>query len=73
MTEARQHGSTKQRLSEEVSPHALLEFLCDRVSAVTMMDRGEISPERSLLDYGLDSLVSLELRNWIRRTCHVDM
>ncbi|GES63924.1 hypothetical protein ATETN484_0010000300 [Aspergillus terreus] len=33
----------------------------------------EITPDRSLLDYGLDSLFSLELRNWIRRQLNVDM
>lgn len=52
---------------------ALVEALSLKVSAITMMDREEISPERSLLDYGLDSLVSVELRSWIRREVGVDM
>nr|POF16687.1 highly reducing polyketide synthase azab [Quercus suber] len=55
------------------SPELLLEALGDKVSSITRIDRDEITPDRSLLDYGLDSLFSLELRNWIRRQLNVDM
>ena len=32
-----------------------------------MINREDIRADRSLDEYGLDSLVSVELRNWIRR------
>ncbi|KAK8137622.1 Compactin diketide synthase [Apiospora sp. TS-2023a] len=51
----------------DASPEALMEALRTKVSTVTMMDREEVTAERSLSHYGLDSLVSVELRNWIRR------
>lgn len=58
---------------QNASPELLLEALGDKVSSITRIDRDEIMPDRSLLDYGLDSLFSLELRNWIRRQLNVDM
>ncbi|KAI1133192.1 putative polyketide synthase [Nemania abortiva] len=51
----------------------LMETLTNRVAAVTAMDRDEITPTRSLMDYGLDSLISLDLRNWVRRNFDIDM
>ena len=50
-----------------------MDALSGKVSSITMIDRDEITPNRSLVDYDLDSLFSLELRNWIRRTLDVDM
>ncbi|KAI0406425.1 polyketide synthase [Xylaria palmicola] len=51
----------------------LMDALGDKISAMTAMERSDITPNRSLLDYGLDSLISLELRNWIRRNFELDM
>lgn len=51
----------------------VLEALTNKVAAITMMDVEELSPERSLTEYGLDSLVSVELRNWIRRELGVEL
>ncbi|KAL8673560.1 MAG: hypothetical protein Q9168_002014 [Polycauliona sp. 1 TL-2023] len=61
-----------QDLLKDGSPE-LLDALGDKVSSITMIDRDDITPERSLLDYGLDSLFSMELRNWIRRRFNIDM
>jgi hypothetical protein len=41
--------------------------LMDKVSVMTMINRDDIRTDRNLAEYGLDSLVSVELRNWIRR------
>ncbi|KAL8905371.1 MAG: hypothetical protein Q9207_002682 [Kuettlingeria erythrocarpa] len=60
-------------LLEDGSSELLMDALSDKVSSITMIDRDEILPGRRLLDYGLDSLFSLELRNWIRRTLEVDV
>ena len=51
----------------------LLDFLTDKVSSMTLIDREELRPQRPLGDYGLDSLVSVELRNWIRRETGVEL
>ncbi|KAI0133897.1 putative polyketide synthase [Xylariales sp. AK1849] len=71
------HSHTGKKTSQDAlktgSPEFLLAVLGDKVSSMTAMDRDEITPTRSLIDYGLDSLISLELRNWIRRNFEVDM
>lgn len=56
-----------QDLLKDGSHELLLDALGDKVSFITMIDRDEITPDRNLLDYGLDSLFSLELRSWIWR------
>ena len=51
----------------------LIEALISKVSSITMIDRDEIEADAPLSTYGLDSLVSVELRNWIRRETSVDL
>ncbi|KID86000.1 Beta-ketoacyl synthase [Metarhizium guizhouense ARSEF 977] len=51
----------------------LLTALMDKVSAITMIDRDEVEADAPLVKYSLDSLVSVELRNWIRRETGVDI
>lgn len=45
----------------------------DKVSSITMIERDEIEPDAPLSNYSLDSLVSVELRNWIRRETSVEV
>lgn len=52
---------------------ALQSTLMDKVSIMTMVNRDDIRTDRSLEEYGLDSLVSVELRNWIRREFGVEL
>ncbi|KAL9587952.1 MAG: hypothetical protein Q9203_003236, partial [Teloschistes exilis] len=66
-------SKTLQDLLKDGSHELLLDALGDKVSSITIIDRDEFTPDRSLLDYGLDSLFSLELRNWIRRRLNVDV
>lgn len=47
--------------------------LITKISAMTMIDIDEVGPEIPLSSYGLDSLVSVELRNWIRRETGVEL
>lgn len=70
---ASNEGKKLQDLLKDGSPEVLMDALSDKVSSITMVDRDEVTPNRSLLDYGLDSLFSLELRNWIRRSLDVDI
>ncbi|KAK2773270.1 putative PKS/NRPS-like protein biosynthetic cluster [Emmonsiellopsis sp. PD_33] len=51
----------------------LLHALMDKVSSITMIDLDEVEPDTPLSTYGLDSLVSVELRNWIRRETGVEL
>ncbi|TVY55852.1 Compactin diketide synthase mokB, partial [Lachnellula cervina] len=51
---------------------SLLDALMDKVSSITMIERDEVEPDAPLAAYGLDSLVSVELRNWIRRETGVE-
>ncbi|KAI0456999.1 putative polyketide synthase [Xylaria acuta] len=51
----------------------LTEALITKVSAMIMMDRDDVGAEVPLGSYGLDSLVSVELRNWIRRETDVEL
>ncbi|KAK8109398.1 hypothetical protein PG999_007535 [Apiospora kogelbergensis] len=66
-------GRADAKGGADTSPEAVMEALRTKVSNVTMLDRDEITPERSLVHYGLDSLVSVELRNWIRREYGADL
>ncbi|KAK1842828.1 polyketide synthase [Colletotrichum chrysophilum] len=52
---------------------SLLDALAGKVSSITMMSREDVTPTRSLIEYGLDSLVSVELRNWIKREYGADL
>jgi acyl carrier protein len=51
----------------------MTEALVTKVSAMTMLPRDEVEPDAPLASLGLDSLVSVELRNWIRRETAVEL
>ncbi|KAK8913222.1 Highly reducing polyketide synthase ZEA2 [Metarhizium anisopliae] len=59
--------------SSEGYSENLLGALMDKVSSITMIDRDEVEADAPLANYSLDSLVSVELRNWIRRETGVDL
>jgi aryl carrier-like protein len=49
----------------------LLDALVEKVKEMTMMD--EVPVDLPLGQLGLDSLVAVELRNWIRRQAGVEL
>ena len=51
----------------------LTEALITKVSAMTMIERDEVGADAPLVSFSLDSLVSVELRNWIRRETSVEL
>lgn len=51
----------------------LIEALITKVAAMTMLDRDEVGVDTALASFSLDSLVSVESRNWIRRETGVDL
>lgn len=59
--------------NQAVTEDNLLDALVQKVASITMMDPEDVTPNRSLIEYGLDSLVSVELRNWIKRECGVEL
>ncbi|GIZ47021.1 hypothetical protein CKM354_001012200 [Cercospora kikuchii] len=55
-------GSSKYSDAESFLP-----ALMERVATLAVMDADEVDPDIDLVEYSLDSLVTVELRNWIRR------
>ncbi|KAK7702827.1 Type I Iterative PKS [Diaporthe eres] len=51
----------------------LLDALVRKVASMTLMEYEEVEADQPLATYGLDSLVLVELRNWIRRETDVDI
>ncbi|KAK8119397.1 polyketide synthase [Apiospora kogelbergensis] len=62
----------QQAIGDEVLP-GLTEALITKVAAMTMLDRDEVDADAPLASLSLDSLVSVELRNWIRREAGVEL
>ncbi|KAI6710692.1 hypothetical protein PZA11_006639 [Diplocarpon coronariae] len=53
--------------SREQAIELICEGLMTKVSAVLMVPREEMDPSKAIVVYGLDSLVAIEIRNWITR------
>ncbi|CAG8179935.1 unnamed protein product [Penicillium salamii] len=51
----------------------VLESLRAKLSAITMMADEDITPHRQLSEYGLDSLVAVELRHWVKCQFGLDL
>ncbi|KAK9350529.1 hypothetical protein V1523DRAFT_428941 [Lipomyces doorenjongii] len=58
-------------LREATSLDEAARYVCDTVMekmvALLMVPAGDISASRSMADYGMDSLVAVEMRNWLVR------
>lgn len=57
----------KQATSAEEALQAVYDALVIKLAAVLMLSPDEMSPTHSVQSYGLDSLVAIEIRNWIAR------
>ncbi|KAL9609347.1 MAG: hypothetical protein Q9167_005871 [Letrouitia subvulpina] len=55
----------KQADTWDAVVHVICEGLCQKLSGLLMMLVEDISPKKPVVAYGLDSLVAVELRNWI--------
>ncbi|TVY92322.1 Reducing polyketide synthase [Lachnellula willkommii] len=60
-------SAVKNAKSEELALQLVCEGLMTKVSAVLMVPRDEMDASRPIVVYGLDSLVAIEIRNWITR------
>jgi hypothetical protein len=58
-------------LREATSLDEAARYVCDtlmeKMAALLMVPAGDISASRSMADYGMDSLVAVEMRNWLVR------
>ncbi|KAI1348254.1 hypothetical protein F5Y01DRAFT_328626 [Xylaria sp. FL0043] len=45
----------------------------DKVARALWGEPGDVDPQRGLSDYGVDSLMAIEFRSWIRRDFHADI
>lgn len=60
-------SAVKLSKSYEEALQLVSDGLMDKVSAVLMVPREEMDQSRPIVVYGLDSLVAIEIRNWITR------
>ena len=60
-------SAVKSTTSYEEALQLVSDGLMDKVSAVLMVPREEMDQSRPIVVYGLDSLVAIEIRNWITR------
>ncbi len=66
--QAESPGAALKRATSYVeAARVVLEGLLDKTAAVLMLPREELDPNKATVFYGLDSLVSIEIRNWITR------
>ena len=61
--------AVRDRLKQADSPETVLEMICQaliqKLSSLLMMAVEDVDPKKPVVAYGLDSLVAIELRNWI--------
>ena len=57
--------SLKQVLSRAQLEQIIQEALIGKIASVSMTPREDVDPDKSMAVYGMDSLVAVEVRNWI--------
>ncbi|KAL8339056.1 hypothetical protein RB598_007393 [Gaeumannomyces tritici] len=61
-------GAALRRAGSYEDAHRIvIDALLDKTAGVLMLPREELDPSKGTVFYGLDSLVSIEIRNWITR------
>ncbi|KAL8372278.1 hypothetical protein RB595_001863 [Gaeumannomyces hyphopodioides] len=60
-------AALKRAGSYEDAHKIVIDALLDKTAGVLMLPREELDPSKGTVFYGLDSLVSIEIRNWITR------
>ena len=73
----RQDGAAIRKAVLEAQPgkrqEVLVAFLCDKVARVLGTSAARLAIDKPLTDLGLDSLMAVELRNWIEGELRVDL
>lgn len=69
-------GSVLDKLSsalpEDVQP-LVLEAIVERLAKLLFIPADEIDPAHAVSDYGMDSMIAAELRNWLVKTFRTDV
>ncbi|KAI9668413.1 MAG: Type I Iterative PKS [Alyxoria varia] len=73
LTSPRQLLSTLTSPTKEDITAILTDSLTAKLSAILMIPTSDIAPEQRLSEYGVDSLVAVELRNWLARELEVSV
>ncbi|TLD08310.1 uncharacterized protein PgNI_07155 [Pyricularia grisea] len=61
-------GAALKRAASYSEAHSIVvDALLEKAAGVLMLPREELDPSKGTVFYGLDSLVSIEIRNWITR------
>lgn len=60
-------------LTEDAARDVLYAGIADKISSILMVSREDVKPERPLQDLGLDSLIAVELRNWLVRELEISL
>ena len=65
------HPRVRETLRQAKTLEEAIQRVCDelltKTSSLLMVPLEEINPSKSMLDYGMDSLVAVEMRNWLLR------
>ena len=61
--------SIQRSASTATTQQLIQDALLEKVASVLMKPVEELDPIKSIASYGLDSLVAIEIRNWIGRHC----
>ena len=59
--------------TEDVARGVLYAGVADKISSILVVPREEVKSERPLQDLGLDSLIAVELRNWLVRELEISL
>ena len=57
----------RQTTSLAAAVHAVYDSLGDKFASILMIPHDDITPTKAVVAYGLDSLVAIEIRNWLDR------
>jgi NAD(P)-dependent dehydrogenase (short-subunit alcohol dehydrogenase family)/acyl carrier protein len=60
-------------LTEDAARDVLYAGIADKIASILMIPREDVRPDRPLEDLGLDSLISVELRNWLVRELEISL
>ena len=64
-TDLNVHAGLLKAKTSQAAAEAIQVALIEKLSRLLAMSKEEISPERGVATYGTDSLIAVELRNWI--------
>lgn len=65
--------SIQQSTNEKETLQLIQDALLDKVASVLMLPVLDIDPNKPITSYGLDSLIAIEIRNWIGRNCQASL